>query len=90
MREVLVPTATNDGSAFANHVVLIWTAGTHTYPIGFHDLHGIEATLALDIAIVRGIKLVSVRKRLGTSDSRQRRDPLDVTAAGCRTGAVSA
>jgi len=51
--------ATNDGSAFANHVVLIWTVGTHTYGVGFHNLVGIPATLALDVALARGIKLVS-------------------------------
>lgn len=58
MREVLVPPASNDGSAFAGHVVLIWTVGRHTYGIGFHDLHGTRSTLALDLALARGIRLV--------------------------------
>ena len=30
MRAVFAPMATNDGSAFAQHVVLIWTVGRHT------------------------------------------------------------
>jgi hypothetical protein len=30
MRAVLVPSSTNAGSAFAEHVVLIWTVGRHT------------------------------------------------------------
>src|SRR4051812_5105461 len=46
MREVYVPQGTNDGSSFANHVVLIWTLGGHTYGFGFHDSHGIRSTLA--------------------------------------------
>jgi hypothetical protein len=58
MREVFVPYATNDGSAFANHVVLIWTVGKHTYAIGFHDVYGIHHTLLLDLALARGISLI--------------------------------
>jgi hypothetical protein len=58
MREVFVPYATNDGSAFANHVVLIWTLGQHTYAIGFHNVYGIHHTLLLDLALARGIKLI--------------------------------
>jgi hypothetical protein len=58
MREVYVPPTTNVGSAFASHVVLIWTVGGHTYGIGFHDFRGLKPTLALDIALARGIRLV--------------------------------
>jgi len=58
MRSVFVPPATNDGSAFAHHVVLIWTVRGHTYGIGFHNVHGIAQTLALDVALARWIKLV--------------------------------
>lgn len=35
VRVVFVPAATNQGSAFANHVVLVWTVGAHTYAAGF-------------------------------------------------------
>jgi hypothetical protein len=58
MREVFVPPATNAGSAFAGHVVLIWTVGDHTYGIGFHDVNGIRPTLMLDLELARGIRLI--------------------------------
>jgi hypothetical protein len=63
VRAVFVPPATNDGSAFADHVVLIWTVGRHTYGIGFHDVSGIRATLELDEALVRGVRLVGPEPR---------------------------
>jgi hypothetical protein len=59
MRSVYVPPATNDGSAFMDHVVLIWTVRGHTYGIGFHNVDGIKKTLALDISLARGITLVN-------------------------------
>lgn len=58
MRAVFVPPATNVGSAFMHHVVLIWTVGRHTYGVGFHNERGIRETLALDEALARGIRLV--------------------------------
>jgi hypothetical protein len=58
MRAVYVPPATNDGSAFMHHVVLIWTVGRHTYGIGFHAIAGIQKALLLDLALARHIKLV--------------------------------
>jgi hypothetical protein len=58
MRAVYVPPNTNDGSAFAHHVVLIWTVGQHTYGIGFHDLHGLTETLRLDEELARHVRLV--------------------------------
>jgi hypothetical protein len=61
MRSIYVPPATNDGSAFSGHVVLIWTARGHTYGMGFHDVDGIRKTLSLDIALARGIVLVQAR-----------------------------
>jgi len=59
MRAVYVPPATNDGSAFIGHVVLIWTVGGHTYGIGFHDLRGLAPTLRLDKELARGMRLVA-------------------------------
>jgi hypothetical protein len=47
------------GSAFARHVVLIWTVSGHTYGVGFHNVHGIRPTLDLDVALARGITLVA-------------------------------
>jgi hypothetical protein len=58
MHEVFVPPATNDGSAFAQHVVLIWTLGQHTYAVGFHKVHGVRQTLLLDEELARNIQLV--------------------------------
>lgn len=58
MREVYVPPDTNDGSAFAGHVVLIWTVAGHTYAIGFHNVNGFDRTLTMDLKLARGITLV--------------------------------
>jgi hypothetical protein len=61
MRAVYVPFGTNEGAAFARHVVLIWTVGHHTYGVGFHNVQGLRQTLALDVALARGIRLVTPR-----------------------------
>lgn len=58
MRAVYVPRGTNEGSAFADHVVLIWTVGTHTYGIGFHDVSSIRQTLGLDKELAENVQLV--------------------------------
>jgi hypothetical protein len=55
---VFVPPSTNDGSAFASHVVLIWSVGGHTYGLGFHDVRGIDQTLRLDNALLAGVVLI--------------------------------
>jgi hypothetical protein len=59
IQAVYVPFGTNAGSAFARHVVLIWTVSGHTYGVGFHNVHGIRSTLDLDVALARGITLVA-------------------------------
>jgi hypothetical protein len=59
MQVVFVPPTANEGSAFASHVVLVWTVGQHTYAIGFHDISTLNQTLALDLILARGIRLVS-------------------------------
>jgi hypothetical protein len=59
MEAVYVPPETNEGSAFARHVVLIWTVSGHTYGIGFHNVRGLRQTLALDTALARGIRFVT-------------------------------
>ena len=58
MRAVYVPVKTNAGSAFMRHVVLIWTVRGHTYGIGFHNVHGLDATLDLDADLARGVRLI--------------------------------
>jgi hypothetical protein len=59
LQAVYVPFGTNAGTAFARHVVLIWTVRGHTYGVGFHNVEGIRATLDLDAALARGITLVA-------------------------------
>jgi hypothetical protein len=59
MAAVYVPPETNEGSAFARHVVLIWTVRGHTYGIGFHNVRGLRQTLVLDTALAKGINLVT-------------------------------
>lgn len=58
VRVVLVPASTNEGSAFADHVVLIWTAEGHTYGVGFHNVRGLGNALAADEELAKGVKLV--------------------------------
>ncbi|MFZ1881743.1 MAG: hypothetical protein WAU41_16490 [Gaiellaceae bacterium] len=58
LHAVFVPQATNDGSAFAHHVVMIWTVGSHTYGIGFHDVSTIHQTLLRDEKLVQGVRMV--------------------------------
>lgn len=58
-----VPRATNGGSAFMGHLVLVWTAAGHTYAYGFHVLHTLAQARALDMELVR--HLVTVRPRVG-------------------------
>lgn len=55
---VFVPAQTNDGSVFAHHIVLVWTAGLHTYGVGFHVLTTRRQALTLDEELVRDIDLV--------------------------------
>ncbi len=59
IQAVFVPPAANEGSAFAGHVVMIWTVSGHTYGAGFHDLDGVRQTLRRDEELVRAMKLVS-------------------------------
>jgi hypothetical protein len=63
MRSIYVPAATNDGSAFMHHVVLVWSERGHTYGFGFHDVDGIRRALRRDEALARGIRLVGPRTR---------------------------
>jgi hypothetical protein len=59
MHEVFVPPARNEGSAFAGHVVLIWTVGRHTYAFGFHDVSTVKQTLELDVMLGRNLTLIA-------------------------------
>jgi hypothetical protein len=58
MRAIYVPPATNDGSMFMHHVVLVWSERGHTYGFGFHNTRGIHRALLLDEQLARRVKLV--------------------------------
>ena len=58
MREVYADPATNEGSAFSDHVALVWTAEGHTYALGFHLKGSGRKTRALNRAVARSVSLV--------------------------------
>jgi hypothetical protein len=58
MDAIYVPPATNDGSMFMHHVVLVWSVKGHTYGFGFHNTRGIRRTLLLDKQLAAHFKLV--------------------------------
>jgi hypothetical protein len=46
------------GSAMAGHIMLIWSAGPHTYALGFHNLWGKPLNEALDVAVAQHLRMV--------------------------------
>jgi len=56
--EIFVPPKTNDGSMFMHHIVIVWTKGSHTYGVGFHNFGNRKRIEALDAVVMRSIKLV--------------------------------
>jgi hypothetical protein len=58
MDAIYGPPATNDGSMFMHHVVLVWSVNGHTYGFGFHNTRGIRRTLLLDKQLAAHFKLV--------------------------------
>jgi hypothetical protein len=58
MREVFADPATNEGSIFAGHVVLVWTTGGHTYALGFHLSSSRRETEILNEAVAGSVSLV--------------------------------
>jgi hypothetical protein len=59
IRSYYVPPATNDGSAFSGHVVMVWSQNGHTYAVGFHNIMGQHTTEQLNLALLHGIRLVT-------------------------------
>ena len=59
MREVYADPATNEGSIFSGHLVLMWTAGGHTYALGFHLDGSRHETRTLNQSVARSVSLVS-------------------------------
>jgi hypothetical protein len=58
LHALYVPPATNDGSMFMHHVVLVWSVNGHTYGFGFHNTRGIRRTLLLDEHLAAHFRLV--------------------------------
>jgi hypothetical protein len=58
MREVYADPATNEGSAFSGHLVLVWSAGGHTYALGFHLNGSRHETRMLNATVARSVSLV--------------------------------
>jgi hypothetical protein len=57
MRWIFVPEDT-EGSVMAGHLMLVWSAGSHTYALGFHDLWGLRLNRALDLAVASHLVMV--------------------------------
>jgi hypothetical protein len=57
-RWVFVPIKGNE-SIFVGHVALVWTTGGHTYAVGFHDWNPRPVTRALDLELVRHMRMVT-------------------------------
>jgi hypothetical protein len=47
-----------EGSAMAGHIMLVWSAGPHTYALGFHNLWGKPLTEALNVAVAQHLRMV--------------------------------
>lgn len=47
-----------EGSDMAGHIMLVWSAGRHTYALGFHDLWGEPLNEALDVAVAQHLRMV--------------------------------
>ena len=52
MRWYYVTPRTNIGSAFMNHLVLVWTLSGHTYADGFHVVDTLAQARALDLELI--------------------------------------
>jgi hypothetical protein len=59
VRFYYVPPATNDGSAFAGHVAMVWSENGHTYAVGFHNILRQHTTEQLNVALLRGIRFIA-------------------------------
>lgn len=57
----LVPAATNDGSQFSDAVAGVWSAGGHSYAIGFAAAGGKAAARTLGRRLLEGVALVGAQ-----------------------------
>jgi hypothetical protein len=53
-----VPPVLNQGSAFADHLVLAWTAAGHSYAYGFHVVQTVAGARALVLELVQHLATV--------------------------------
>jgi hypothetical protein len=58
MRWYFVPPNRDIGSAFMDHLVLVWNASGYTYAYGFHVVGTMAEARALDLALVRHLRTV--------------------------------
>lgn len=72
MRWYFVPPNLNEGSAFQQHLVLVWTTAGHTYAYGFHGVDTIADARALDLELVRHL-LQRTRRTTLAPDARHAR-----------------
>jgi hypothetical protein len=61
MRWYYVSPGSNDLSAFAHHLVLVWSASGHTYAYGFHVVTTLADARKLDLELVRHLVVVYPR-----------------------------
>jgi hypothetical protein len=62
MRWYYVRPNLNEGSAFAHHLVVVWTESGHTYAYRFHVVTTLAETRALDLELVRHVSMVRPRR----------------------------
>ena len=72
MRWYFVPPNLNEGSAFQQHLVLVWTTAGHAYAYGFHVVDTIADARALDLELVRHLpqRTTSSRSAGAARDAR--------------------
>jgi hypothetical protein len=54
-----VPAKTNDGSAFVDHLAMVWTSSGHTYAYGVHVVATTAEARALDLEVARHLVMVA-------------------------------
>jgi hypothetical protein len=54
-----VPAKTNDGSAFMDHLAMVWTSSGHTYAYGFHVVATTAEARALDLEVAKHLDMVA-------------------------------
>ena len=57
-REVYADPATNEGSAFSDHLTLVWTTGGAASALGFHLTGSRQETRALNRSVARSVFLI--------------------------------